>query len=156
MPYQCVFQLRESRYHPGSMREIRLAGCVITDAKNRVLLLHRNTATLKQWEIPGGKLEHTETAEAAATRELYEEMGVEVLVHKELGTRSFVQDGCRMVYTWFLARILAGDPQVIELDTHDMAEYHAIEDLMHRHDLSPNTRNFLEELKGGRFTLQSQ
>lgn len=134
--------------------EIRLAGCVITDEQDRVLLLHRNTAKLTQWEIPGGKLDPGEDERMAAARELREEMGIEVKLERWLGTRSFVQDGCTMVYTWFLATIASGTPRVRERDIHDRWAFLKIADLAGMADeLSPNTRNFVEEITGGRINL---
>lgn len=60
------------------MSHIALAGCIIKDTKKRILLIHRNTAKRTHWEIPGGKIEKGETAAAAASREIQEELGVEV------------------------------------------------------------------------------
>ncbi len=34
---------------------INLAGGILKDNKGRILLIHRNTLKLKQWELPGGK-----------------------------------------------------------------------------------------------------
>jgi 8-oxo-dGTP diphosphatase len=136
------------------MRRIQLAGCIIKDEQGRVLLLHRNTSKLRQWEIPGGKLESGERPAEAAARELREEMGVEVEVRRRLGTQSFVQDGCTMVYTWFLARIRSGTPQALETHTHDEFRYLPIADLKKMtNELSPNTRNFVDEIAGGRIKL---
>ena len=42
------------------MKKIELAGAIILDKDNRILLIHRNTPELKQWELPGGKLEKDE------------------------------------------------------------------------------------------------
>lgn len=133
---------------------IRLAGCVITDDQDRVLLLHRNTAKLTQWEIPGGKLDPGEDERMAAARELREEMGIEVKLERHLGTRSFIQDGYKMEYTWFLATIASGTPRVREHDIHDRCEFLKIADLAGMiGELSPNTRNFVEEIAGGRIRL---
>ena len=136
------------------MQQIQLAGCVIQDADGRVLLLHRNTDDLRQWEIPGGKLEHGEEASATAERELREELGVEVTLVRELGARSFVEGDRTMLYTWFLARIVSGEPRAVEAHIHDKCGFHRIEDLQRMGDeLSPNTRNFLGELVGGTVSL---
>ena len=133
--------------------QIRLAGCVIKDDQDRVLLLHRNTPNLTQWEIPGGKLDPGEDESTTAMRELREEMGVEVRLERQLGTRCFVEDGCAMVYTWFLATIASGTPQARER-IHDRCEFLKITDLAGMLDeLSPNTRNFLDEISCGRIEL---
>jgi 8-oxo-dGTP diphosphatase len=137
------------------MREIQLAGCVIKDDQDRLLLLHRNTAKRRHWEIPGGKLEYGESAAKAAARELLEEMGVVVKVERMLGTRSFVENGNKMVYTWFLAKIADGEPQPqpLEPDTHDAVGYLRIADLSRMADeLSPNARNLVNEIEAGNIT----
>lgn len=129
------------------MPEIQLAGCVIRDDQGRVLLLHRNTPKRQQWEIPGGKLDPGEEAYAAAARELREEVGVEVKVERELGTRNFVENGHTMVYTWFLATIASGTPQARESHIHDRCEYLKVADLKQMTDeLSPNARNLLDAI----------
>jgi 8-oxo-dGTP diphosphatase len=136
------------------MSEIRLAGCVIKDDQGRVLLLHRNTPKRQQWEIPGGKLDPGEDARTTAARELREEMGIEVNLGPTLGTRSFVEEGYTMVYTWFLATIASGTPRALERNTHDRCEFLGIAELERMADqLSANTRNFVEEIVGGRITL---
>ncbi|HYQ67808.1 NUDIX hydrolase [Actinophytocola sp.] len=133
---------------------IRLAGCVIKDDQDRVLLLHRNTPKRKHWEIPGGKLDPGEDESETATRELREETGVEVNLERELGKGIFVQDGYIMVYTWFLATIASGTPRVRERNIHDRCEFLKIADLKAMTDeLSPNARNFVEELDGGRINI---
>lgn len=134
--------------------EIRLAGCVIKDDQGRILLLHRNTPRRKQWEIPGGKLDPGEDPRTTAARELREEVGVEVTLGHTLGTRSFVEDGRTMVYTWFLATIASGTPRALERDIHDRCEFMDVAELQRMADeLSANTKNFVEEIAGGGITL---
>jgi 8-oxo-dGTP diphosphatase len=136
------------------MDQIRLAGCVISNDEGSVLLLHRNTAKRRQWEIPGGKVEPGEDATKTAIREVREEVGIDVEIIRELGVRSFDEDGYTMVYTWFLAKILNGEPGVQEPATHDRCEYLDLARLEAlREELSPNTRNFVAELTAGRITL---
>ncbi|MDR7277737.1 NUDIX hydrolase [Catenuloplanes atrovinosus] len=74
------------------MNRLVLAGCVITDAGGRILLLHRRTAGRVQWEIPGGKIDAGEDARAAAVREVREEVGVDVVIVRRLGEKSFEED----------------------------------------------------------------
>jgi 8-oxo-dGTP diphosphatase len=132
------------------MDSTKLAGCVISSADNRILLLHRNTKKRKQWEIPGGKLDLNEDATRAALREVREETGVEVEIMRELGTQSFNEDGRTLVYTWFLAGIVDGDPTVQNPETHDKLQYFSMEELQQiEPELSPNVRNFLGEVRAG-------
>ena len=57
-------------------RTITIAAAVILDERNRMLLVRkRGSAFFMQ---PGGKIESGESALAALTRELREELGVEI------------------------------------------------------------------------------
>ena len=79
---------------------------------------------------------------------------MEVNLERELGKGIFVQDGYIMVYTWFLATIASGTPRVRERNIHDRCEFLKIADLKAMTDeLSPNARNFVEELDGGRINI---
>mgnify|MGYP000906142120 FL=1 len=136
------------------MKTINLAGCIMLDDQQRILMLHRNTPKRTQWEIPGGKIEAGESAEAAAQREVREELGLEVIISREIGSRSFVEDDHTMGYTWFLADVSAGVPQVMEPDLYDELRYLSMADLRElRPELSANTVNFVTELEAGRVKL---
>jgi len=56
-----------------------VAACALIDRDGRILMSQRPAGKdhAGQWEFPGGKVEVGETPERAATRELYEELGVE-------------------------------------------------------------------------------
>lgn len=62
-----------------SVKIVNVAAAVLVDADGRVLLAQRpegkNLAGL--WEFPGGKIETGETPEAALSRELKEELGID-------------------------------------------------------------------------------
>ena len=136
------------------MQYIHLAGCIIQNEKNEILLLHRNTAKRTQWEIPGGKIDEGEDAKATASREVREELGIDVQVERELGNRTFNEDEYTMTYTWFSATIKAGKPQVMEPETHDSCQFFSIEAMQKlSNELSPNAKNFLEELLTNRIAV---
>lgn len=130
------------------MEKIELAGCVILDDYNRILLIHRNTEKLSQWELPGGKVEKGETAEAAAVREIKEELGVDVMLTKSLGSGEFQTEDKKYRYTWFQAVVTAGEAEVQEPDTFDDLEYFEIEELLSL-ALSQNMQVLLEKLFSG-------
>ena len=134
---------------------IKLAGCVIKDERERILLLHRNTPELVQWEIPGGKIEDGEEASSAAAREIKEELGVEVEAERHLGEKEFTQSGRDWLYVWYLARITLGTPTIMEPEKFDDFRYFSINELdLLYNSLSPNTRNFHGMFSAGEITLK--
>lgn len=127
------------------MKPIELAGVVIYDEEGKLLLLHRNTPDLIQWELPGGKVESDETREEAARREAKEEIGVSVRIVRALGDASFEHKGLVWRYTWYEAEIREGEvPSVEEPETFDEVKYRAVSELVKVKDqLSPNVINLL-------------
>jgi 8-oxo-dGTP diphosphatase len=126
------------------MNSIRLAGCIIRDEAGKILLLHRNKKGVQQWELPGGKLEKGESAEVAATREIREELGVDISDAKHLGGAAFRENGYRFSYEWYEAKIAAGaTPSICEPQTFDDMQYWGTDALKPRSDLSANLRNLL-------------
>ncbi|KTD42485.1 NUDIX hydrolase [Legionella quateirensis] len=55
------------------------AGALIFDPYKRVLAVHKRGKPARELIVPGGKIERDETDEQTLTRELYEELNVEVL-----------------------------------------------------------------------------
>jgi mutator protein MutT len=136
------------------MEQLKLAGCVIKNENDEILLLHRNTAKRVQWEIPGGKIDPGEDAAKTAAREVREETGADVSIIRELGEKAFDEDTYTMVYTWFLADVVSGVPSVQEPATHDRCEFLSLASLTEMDaELSPNTRNFLNELRSGKISI---
>jgi len=136
------------------MPNINLAGCIIYDENGDVLMLHRKTKERTQWEIPGGGVDAGEEPDAAAIRELQEELGVAVRIVRELGHREFTEGGSSFDYTWFQAEITAGEPGIKE-KSYDKFGYLSLVTLTRRYDeLSANTKNFLEAIAYGEIDLE--
>lgn len=127
------------------MRVTELAGCIIRNHQNEILLLHRNTPKLHQWELPGGKLEVGETPAAAAIREIDEELGVAVRIIDRIGTADFSMDGIAFRYYWFTAELLAmsSHPIIKESELFDVLAYWDVALLKQRQDLSSNMQNLI-------------
>ena len=65
---------------------VSVAVGILQDTQGRVLVSRRAAAAHQGglWEFPGGKVEPSETIEAALAREFKEELGVEVLASEDL------------------------------------------------------------------------
>jgi 8-oxo-dGTP diphosphatase len=131
---------------------IELAGCVITNNDEEVLLIHRNTLDLKQWELPGGKVEPNETLKQAAQRECLEELGIKVGNLALIGDTRFGE----YHYTWFYAERIEGEPRIMEPLIHDALGYFDINN-PDRNDmrLSANAYDLGKYLQSGRIKLQN-
>lgn len=126
--------------------KLALAGCIITDERGGVMVLHRKTDSQSHWEIPGGKIRAGETPEAAAVRELHE-IGIDVRMTQKLGSRTFALGENEFDCTWFMAEIVAGQPRLQELDVYDKWGYFSLVVLTQRYDeLSPGIKSFLEAM----------
>lgn len=122
---------------------VKLAGCVILNDEDKLLLLHRNTLKRVQWETPGGKIEEGEEPRDAASREVAEETGLQVEIIRELGRKEFVQGDTPMLYIWFLATFQEGAPQITEPDIYDDIQFFSWAELEKMTDLSANTQNLV-------------
>lgn len=121
-----------------------LAGCVVYNEHGELLVLHRNTPELVQWELPGGKLEAGEPAMAAVVREAHEELLVDIDIVKKLGQAEFISNETIKNYTWFEARVRRGVPAIGEPEKFDELRYWNINELTKRDDISPNLVNLLK------------
>ena len=65
---------------------IHVAAAAMIDNNDRVLLSRRRPDSHQGglWEFPGGKLEPDESVAAGLTRELHEELGIDVVAHRPL------------------------------------------------------------------------
>jgi 8-oxo-dGTP diphosphatase len=105
-----------------------VTAAIIWDA-GQVLLTRRgpgeNLSGL--WEFPGGKVEPAETLEQCLTRELLEELGLEVCVGNIVAESIYTYDQGAIRLVAMEARILNGQ---LTLSVHDKAEWvppHALE-----------------------------
>ncbi|MEW8260782.1 MAG: Nudix family hydrolase [Candidatus Thiodiazotropha taylori] len=99
--------------------KIHVAAAAILDESGRVLITQRaeNTHQGGLWEFPGGKLEAGETADAALSRELEEELGIVPLatqplirIRHDYGDRHVLLDFYRVTAYRGEARGLEGQP----------------------------------------------
>ncbi|AXY51214.1 MutT/NUDIX hydrolase family protein [Rhodococcus ruber] len=118
-----------------------VAGAIFRDG--RLLLAQRvgppELAGL--WELPGGKAEPGESAEAALRRELREELGVEVAGAQRVGAG--VPLGGGRVLRAYRVELVSGEPRPLE---HAALRWVDADEL-ERIDLVPNDRVWLPELR---------
>ena len=125
---------------------LELAGAVILNSYDEVLLIHRNSSERVQWEIPGGKIEKDESARSAAIRELKEELDVDISISKYLGCNNSVEDDLLLKYHLFLASIVSGSPRLIE-NKFDKMDYFSKSELKNMDDLSANMKMLVKKIK---------
>jgi len=136
---------------------IQLAGCVIQNPEGKILLIHRNTAKRVQWEVPGGKVGDfikNETPEETVTREIREELGIEIEIKGKAGEHEFLEDGYVNDYAWYNATTTSGEPRPMEKG-HDNIGYFSWEELRTMNDLSSNLANLVDAYFKGDLQLSS-
>jgi len=71
------------------MKHITVVAAVI-EKQGKILCVQRGVSSLhyisEKWEFPGGKIELGETEEEALLREIKEELEMEIVVEKKIGT----------------------------------------------------------------------
>ena len=84
-----------------------LAGCLIF-REGKLFLLYREDES--HWEVPGGKVEKSESPTQAAVRETKEEAGVEVELKKPFYSGEFQKDGEMFLWHGYIAEVKQGEP----------------------------------------------
>jgi len=115
--------------------------------------MHRVTKDYDHWEIPGGKIEANETAQAAAIRESQEELGVHVTLERELGQATFSDRGRLFSYIWWLAHT-EDVPRIAEPHLFAGWQYFGLDTLLAgKLPLSEGAKTFIGLSKSGEITL---
>jgi 8-oxo-dGTP diphosphatase len=110
-----IRKLRDQQNSAAASKPVRLvvAALIVRDAEPglEVLVCQRKPdqpMSLK-WEFPGGKIEMGETAEAALTRELDEELGIQATIGRRVAhVRHKYRNGGTIDLQFFLVREFVG------------------------------------------------
>lgn len=91
---------------------------VITDDQGNILIDRRKQEGLLGglWEFPGGKIEPDETVEACVSREIKEELDIEIEVGSHLITIEHTYTHFKVTLNVFNCKYLSGDPKPLESD----------------------------------------
>ena len=73
-----------------------------------------------KWEFPGGKVEDNETFKEALSREILEELNVNVDIHNKIAEESYQDDQINIVLHYFLCSLSNDD---ISLSEHEAIEW---------------------------------
>ena len=96
-------------------------GAAIFDDSGRLLLIQRLTEPeAGAWGLPGGKIDFGEPARETAGREIAEELGIEIEVGKLACISEIIDagDGRHWVSPIFFARLVSGEPRLMEPGKH--------------------------------------
>ena len=117
LPNRQTLQLEVVR-HPGG------AAVVAVDDRNQVCLLrqYRHAAGGWLWELPAGKIDHPESPQQTAQRELQEEAGLAAGDWRSLGSFLSTPGFCDERIHLYLARTLS--PVPADLHAHEVIEVH--------------------------------
>ncbi len=100
---------------------VLVAAVALVDPDGRVLLARRpeGKAMAGLWEFPGGKIHEGETPEAALTRELHEELGVDTRTSclAPIAFASHAYADFHLLMPLYVCRVWQGNPQPREGQT---------------------------------------
>lgn len=111
-------------------KNIYVVGAVITDGNNILCAqrgMEKSLAGL--WEFPGGKIERTETPQAALQREIQEEMHCQVEIGEQLEHTVYEYDFGIVHLTTFYCQLVEGTPVLTEHMAIRWVEAHELEQL---------------------------
>ena len=90
----------------------------IIKKENFYLIVQRNRDKYLglKWEFPGGKVEPNETFQEALSREIHEELNIDINIHEQLAEEKYKDSEINIVLHYFLCSIKDG---TIKLNEHE-------------------------------------
>ena len=73
-----------------------------------------------KWEFPGGKVDPGETLSEALSREIHEELNINIRVHEKLAQEKYKDNEINIVLHYFLCSIIDG---TIKLNEHEAMKW---------------------------------
>lgn len=128
---------------------VSVAGCLILDNQNRVLLQHRTDN--HQWSHPGGAVEIGEAVEDTVKREVFEETGLRVQnleifnIYSGESQHYIYPNGDEVYFVnvIYISEEFEGTPTLDQDETKDLQFF----DLDSLPPMTPNNQTILEDLK---------
>lgn len=119
--------------------------CAVILKDDKILIAQRSEEMKLplKWEFPGGKLNEGENEEQAITREIKEELNIEILPIKRISSNIHDYGSFKINLIAYLCDYIAGE---IELFEHKDLEFVDFENLMD-YDLAEADIPFIEDLK---------
>lgn len=125
------------------MKTIEVVAAIIKQ-DNKILATRRSYGEFENmWEFPGGKIEPSETREEALTREIQEELEVDINVDEFLTTIEYDYSTFHLTMHCFICNIKSGE---LHLNAHNAAKW-ITEDEMNTLNWVPADILVVEKLK---------
>ena len=103
------------------MKPINVVAAIIKK-KGSYFIAQRNKEKYMglKWEFPGGKVDPGETLSEALSREIHEELNINIRVHEKLAQEKYKDNEINIVLHYFLCSIIDG---TIKLNEHEAMEW---------------------------------
>lgn len=119
--------------------------CAIIIYNNKILITQRSE-TMKlplKWEFPGGKVEKEENEKQALTREIKEELNIEILPQKRISSHVYDYGSFKINLIAYLCEYVSGEIKLLE---HKNYKYVNLDELKN-YDLAEADLPIIEKLK---------
>lgn len=109
------------------MKPINVVAAIIKK-KGSYFIAQRNKEKYMglKWEFPGGKVDPGETLSEALSREIHEELNINIRVHEKLAQEKYKDNEINIVLHYFLCSIIDG---TIKLNEHEAMKWVEKKDL---------------------------